>query len=37
MHVSLEELQNKKNDILWFEEAAVVIRQARKFQYLIHC
>jgi hypothetical protein len=37
MQVSPEEMQsNFKPDQAWFEEASHAIRQARKFQYLIH-
>jgi septal ring factor EnvC (AmiA/AmiB activator) len=37
MSVSPEEMHNNfKTDQQWFEEASNAIRQARKFQYLIH-
>jgi predicted nucleic acid-binding Zn-ribbon protein len=37
MSISPEEMQsNYKSDQQWFEEASNSIRQARKFQYLIH-
>ena len=37
MNVSQDEMNsNFKTDQQWFEEASNAIRQARKFQYLIH-
>jgi hypothetical protein len=37
MDVSAEEMKESfKSDQDWFEDASNAIRQARKFQYLIH-